>query len=877
MNLVRKAAEIKHCTFALLYAATAALLISLSGNSFAQLSIEPVGVSATSTLQKASFAADADQKTRWESLHGVESAQLTFDLGASYKLTNITIDWEAANAKTYLVEGSDNQASWTTLASVNNGLFGHRTDDLKISGQYRYLRINAKQRSDGNQWGYSIWEVNISGSDNSPDVPADTPVAIAFPPPAEAPETLPSVPLSYTPLFDQTYPAAETPNWYRQPDGTIVTFGSGRGRSRHESENSFYTFPANYFEHRTFGFEIHDNIANGESQIAIYYEPEFAHFQKPECRSAYSNLWRADFNNNGTFEPMKVAEHDSSGRGEKWVCYINRDAHDGDDGKLEVGEWMEVEFQQFLGRFDGDPEIEGQNIYYTDTYRFKIGEPGIYIVTDDELEAKIRTGGDATAPFVNAGTVVETRDVVSSTPTTITYTDSSGDRVTNPILDGIGTYSTYVVDDEAAVRTSFFREALNIRMDTHNDFLNGRRIFHTRFDTGQHVEPGNPDLSLAAGLSSDLTASQSCVDCHVNNGRGRALTGSVPAPSTVVKLSSGHLDSQGQPQPHSYFGSLLHSSSNNSNIPAEGTLGISSVNINGSFSDGRTYQLVKPEYNLNIADSNGGSAPYFSPRMPQTITGLGLLEAIDDDDITAKHDPDDDDRDGISGRASVVTDPVSGDQKIGRFGWKSSHASLMSFTASALNQDIGVNTSVLPSADCGNFQTDCIRFSTQGIELPDTELNELVVYLQALGAPSRRPDEVTSSDVDAGEKIFENLNCATCHTPSMKTAYRHPLAELRGQTIRPYTDLLLHDMGSDLADKLTASEEYNREWRTPPLWGLGLTENVNGEVRLLHDGRARSVEEAILWHGGEAQTSSDSYKRLSLSQRRQLLSFLNSL
>ena len=97
-----------------------------------------------------------------------------------------------------------------------------------------------------------------------------------------------------------------------------------------------------------------------------------------------------------------------------------------------------------------------------------------------------------------------------------------------------------------------------------------------------------------------------------------------------------------------------------------------------------------------------------------------------------------------------MTDPVSGDQKIGRFGWKSSHASLMSFTASALNQDIGVNTSVLPSADCGNFQTDCIRFSTQGIELPDTELNELVVYLQALGAPSRRPDEVTSSDVDAG-------------------------------------------------------------------------------------------------------------------------------
>jgi len=793
---------------------------------------------------------------------------------------------------------SNDQSSWTTLASVDDGLFGHRSDELTLSGEYRYVRINATQRSDGNQWGYSIWEMKISGTritgdESPPDVsptdvnpPDESPTDIsppvvtpapAFPPPAESPEALPTGLLSYSPLFDQTYPSSETPNWRQEPDGTIVTFGSGRARSRHESENSFYTFPTHYFEHRTFGFEIHDNIANGDTQIAIFYEPEFAHFQRPECRSAYSNPWRADFNNNGTFEPMKVVEPTSSGQGEKWVCYITRDAHDGDDGLLEVGEWMEVEFQQFLGRHEGDPEITGQNIYYTDTYRFKIGSPGIFIVTDDNLEAKIRTGGDATAPFVNAGTVVDPQNVISSTPTTLTYSDTSGSTVTNPILDGVDFYSTYVVDDEAAVNTSFMREALNIRWDTHNDFLNGRRIFHTDFATGEHIEAGNPVLAGAAGLSSDLVANTSCVGCHINNGRGPVFSDALSAQAPNVKLSSGYLDSNGQPQPHSFFGPLLQSISRDPDITAEGELDVEYVEINGSFSDGQTYELIQPQYNLNITDPDGGPAPYFSSRMPQTITGLGLLEAIDDNDIAAKHDPDDTDGDGISGRASVVTDPDDDEQKIGRFGWKATHASLKSFTADALNQDMGVNTSVRPSAGCGSYQADCIAFSGQGIELADTQLNELVIYLQALGAPSRRPDEVNNPTVDAGETLFEELNCSACHTPSIETAYRHPLAELRGQTIRPYTDLLLHDMGEDLADNLSASDEYNREWRTPPLWGLGLTDNINGEIRLLHDGRARSIEEAILWHGGEAQNSANSYKDLSLSQRQQLLDFLNSL
>ena len=863
------------------------LLIPFSTQVSAQALIDVVNVSASSELRKSILAVDGNLDTRWESLHQIDSSQLIINLGARYELSNTVIHWEAANAKDYIVQGSNDQRDWTTLASVSNAVFGSRTDQLTISGDYQYVRINASQRSAGNQWGFSIWEIELYGEESTDIKEIVTPTPAPTPDPVEEPTRIPDataptaelkdLQLSYSNLFNQTFTPAQSQNWRTEPNGAIVTSGSGRGRLRHESENSFYAFPPHYFEHRTFGFEIHDNVANGATQIAIYYEPEFAHYRAPECRSAYKNVWRADFNNNSKFEETKRAEPDANGRGEKWVCYITRDAHEGDDGRLEVGEWMEVEFQQFLGRFQGDPEVQGQTVYYTDTYRFKIGEPGIYIVGDDKLEQQIRTGGNATAPFVNAGGVVSRGSVIASTPPTLTYRDSSGNVITKPVLDNTHVYSTYVVDDEAALETSFFREALNIRWDTHNSFLNGRRIFHTRFDTGAHTEPGSPVFEELSGLASDLLVNRSCVDCHQNNGRGPSFSDPASTQTRSVKLSSGRLDSRNQPEPHAYFGSLLHSRSLDANITAEGSLNVSYSVTNGTFSDGRTFELSGPDYSVQTTDEKGGSALYFSPRMPQTITGLGLLEALDDDDIADQHDPHDTDGNGISGRISLVMDPESQQQKIGRFGWKATHASLTSFTAEALNQDIGVNTSLITGANCGADQISCAAGSAQHVELADDKLNELVVYLQALGAPSRRPDEVSSDSVRAGEAIFNDLKCGACHTPSMQTGYRHPLAELRGQTIRAYTDLLLHDMGEALADNLTASAEYNREWRTPPLWGLGLIQSVNGHTRLLHDGRARNIEEAILWHGGEALNSTQTYRQLSLAQRQQLLDFLNSL
>ncbi len=268
---------------------------------------------------------------------------------------------------------------------------------------------------------------------------------------------------------------------------------------------------------------------------------------------------------------------------------------------------------------------------------------------------------------------------------------------------------------------------------------------------------------------------------------------------------------------------------------------------------------------------------FFSPRMAQTVVGLGLLEAIPEATLLQRHDPNDSNGDGISGRAVQVTDAKTGEQRIGRFGWKANIATLEQFTADALHEDIGVSTSMFQGPACGANQTACRNVGPAGIELSDARVNLLAVYMQALGAPARRPETVNNADVVRGEQVFTNLGCGGCHTPSMTTNYGHPLAELRGQTIKPYTDLLVHDMGDALADRLTGSASLNREWRTPALWGLGLTEAVNGHTRLLHDGRARNINEAILWHGGEATASQAAYKAATAVQRNDLIKFLESL
>jgi CxxC motif-containing protein (DUF1111 family) len=244
------------------------------------------------------------------------------------------------------------------------------------------------------------------------------------------------------------------------------------------------------------------------------------------------------------------------------------------------------------------------------------------------------------------------------------------------------------------------------------------------------------------------------------------------------------------------------------------------------------------------------------------------------------------DGDGISGKAQISTDPVTHEKRLGRFGWKAGKTSLTHQIAGALNTDMGVMTSVLPTPDCGPMQQGC--GNEKGPELSDDHLKDLVKYIALLGVRARR--NLDDANALSGEAAFGKLGCTTCHVPEMKTGSFHPFAELRDQIIHPYTDLLLHDMGPGLADNLGEGEATGSEWRTTPLWGLGLSACVTGGVEgsfqkqvctphhdYLHDGRARTIEEAILWHGGEARVSKDDYVALPDADKSALLAFLESL
>jgi len=245
-------------------------------------------------------------------------------------------------------------------------------------------------------------------------------------------------------------------------------------------------------------------------------------------------------------------------------------------------------------------------------------------------------------------------------------------------------------------------------------------------------------------------------------------------------------------------------------------------------------------------------------------------------DILALADPDDRDGDGVSGRANQVWDAAAGRLALGRFGWKANEPTVAQQAAGAFLGDIGITTPLFPDENCTAAVPDCRTAANGGapaIEADD--FAKVVLYASSLAVPGRRDwDDPT---VLQGKALFTALGCAACHMPTLTTGDYPTIPALTGQTIHPYTDLLLHDLGAELADGRPDFLAGGSEWRTPPLWGLGLIQTVNGHTNLLHDGRARNALEAILWHGGEAQAARDNFARLDAAQREALLRFLDSL
>ena len=383
-------------------------------------------------------------------------------------------------------------------------------------------------------------------------------------------------------------------------------------------------------------------------------------------------------------------------------------------------------------------------------------------------------------------------------------------------------------------------------------FVRGRRLVHTNFATGAHDESSeNPTWTEQSGKLGPYYVNNSCNACHFKNGRAVPPQSGDSMGQYVVKIQGPDGNA------HPMFGRVLQPSRTSG-------AGEPSVTLeNWVEADG----LRRPSYSFS------GDAPQkFSVRISPQLLGMGLLEAIREEDVLAIEDPMDLNGDGISGRAHRVPDVETGVIRLGRFGYKASHATVFAQTASALQTDMGVLTSVFPQPECGANQADC--GATQA-ELNDAELQDLTDYVALLGVPPQR--DFSNSQVVAGADVFTQVGCDKCHVKEFVTSPYSRLAEVRNQTITPYTDLLLHDMGEGLADNFTDGDASGSEWRTAPLWGLGKTQGVSGAESYLHDGRARTIEEAILWHGGEGQNSKERYEALSSTDKANILAFLRSL
>lgn len=415
---------------------------------------------------------------------------------------------------------------------------------------------------------------------------------------------------------------------------------------------------------------------------------------------------------------------------------------------------------------------------------------------------------------------------------------------------------------------AFSLPAPNLDAQQLRDFSFGNRLFNTNW-----VQAGSSTASFD-GLG-PLFNRVSCSGCHVRDGRGRPPEPGEPMESMLVRVSVPGRDPHGGPVPHPVYSDQIQDRAITGVAP-EARVEITWEERAGTYADGEPYTLRKPRIVLHDpAYGPLGESLLTSPRVAPGMIGLGLLEAIPEADLLSQADPEDKNRDGISGRANRVWDAQKQSTAVGRFGWKSNQPSLRQQNAGAAAGDIGITTTLATHDACTVTQSTCRELPNGGVpEMSDAFLDKLTLYTRTLAVPNRRNADHAS--VQRGETLFTKSGCAACHTPVQRSG-AHELAAVADQTFHPYTDLLLHDMGEGLADGRPDFEAGGREWRTPPLWGLGLIHSVNGHELLLHDGRARGVAEAVLWHDGEGRAARERFRALPRSDRESLLAFLRSL
>ena len=397
-------------------------------------------------------------------------------------------------------------------------------------------------------------------------------------------------------------------------------------------------------------------------------------------------------------------------------------------------------------------------------------------------------------------------------------------------------------------KNAFSHHFKTLSFEQRQDFLIGNALF-------RKVWIASPSSTTSSDGLGPLYNSRACQSCHIKDGRGHLPKEEKPL-SAVLKV--GNYENMNLIANQIYGKQIQFFAI--PGLSSESSMKISFLKSNLRKNSSKEFALKYPKYELsNLKYGDLGNDTSLSLRISPQVIGVGLLEAIEDSDILVKQDINDEDNDSVSGIARIVLDE-NDNKKVGRFGIRASTPNLFTQTGVAFMHDMGLSNSVGKNAfgDCTKSQSECYKFST-GInkkdlhEVNDEIMNKIVLYMSSLSPPKRR--NVSNEDVLLGKKIFYESKCTSCHTPKYVTSKNAKHDFLKYQLIWPYTDLLLHDMGDELADKDINGNITNKEWKTPPLWGLGYAQEVNSRATFLHDGRAKTILEAVMWHSGEARES----------------------
>jgi len=452
------------------------------------------------------------------------------------------------------------------------------------------------------------------------------------------------------------------------------------------------------------------------------------------------------------------------------------------------------------------------------------------------------------------------------------------ERADDPLGERTGGATTV----HANGRNAFSFAAANLSDEERTRFAIGNSFFRRNW-----VE-APASTALRDGLGPHFIA-RSCGGCHVQDGRGappdfrRGLAPEQPV-ALLMRLSvPGLADPHGGVRPELVYGDQFNNAAVQGVRP-EGRVTLRWEPLRGRFADGTAYTLQKPVYGFaDLAYGAMADDVMMSPRIAPQLIGVGLLEAIAEADIRRNAAEQAAAGGPIKGQVNQVWDAMAQQTRVGRFGWKANVATIAHQTAGAFRGDMGITSSLFPDEACSPAQVDCLAAPRgakgQGVEIDDKTLADVVFYQSTLAPPARR--RAADVQVLRGQALFHKAQCAACHRPSYVTA-EGPFPSLsspalKGQRIWPYTDLLLHDMGAALADGRPDFQANGRQWKTPPLWGIGLIKEVNGHTRLLHDGRANGVLEAVLWHGGEAEAAKKQLLQMKRAERTALVRFVESL